>query len=95
MPSRSGRAPHGASARLDRGPVGAEPSRVDWFSPVRSAPSGCSSAAGFDIRLGDRYRRLGAPGAVVSSARGSTPLATAHAPSGCAEGFALTATAGA
>jgi hypothetical protein len=33
VPSRSGRAPHGASARLDRGPVGAEPSRVDSVLP--------------------------------------------------------------
>ena len=31
-------------------------------------------AARFDIRFGDRCRRLGAPGAVVSSARGSTPI---------------------
>ena len=95
VPSRSGRAPHGASARLTAVPPGRSAVKV-WlgFSHVRSAPSGCSSAAGFDIRLGDRYRRLGAwrgrqLGARIDSV-GDCPCAA-----GCEEGFALSATAGA
>jgi hypothetical protein len=69
VPSRSGRAPHGASARLDRGPVGAEPSRVGSVFPLYGArlrgallPPGSTSASGSlpQTRRAWRGRQLGA-----------------------------------
>jgi hypothetical protein len=89
VPSRSGRAPNGASARLTRSRRGRSRQGLARFLPCTERSFGVLFCRPVQHPLRGSLPQTRAPGAVVSSARGSTPLATAHAPLGVRGGIRL------